>query len=377
MLLGKNKNKLKNIKFFFRLFIPEKNKILIFDEEGSEDLVQYVLPDLKNTKVYDLKVFTIYFNINFILKFLKNLMSTYVNDFSFIKKIYIIYIKTEIEFIDPQIIITYNDDNCIYHDLTYMIKNRVFIAIQNGLRERFIRDRIKHSINHDYLYCFGLIDRKKNTSTNWIVKNLRPVGSLRAGIALSKFNSFKKQYDICLISEYEPRKKNDPDNHHWNDHWLFVTEIMAELLKKRNYRIIVALNGHGGIRERDYFQSILPSNAVFTNLNTKLDSYRAIMESDVTVGFCSTLLLESLALNSKVLQINTAQDNSYFEFDSKFIHEYSQIDKLEKRIDELISIPYDSYRKSIKNFIPEYMNIDKKNLPQAQINQNIKDILLN
>ena len=47
------------------------------------------------------------------------------------------------------------------------------------------------------------------------------------------------------------------------------------------------------------------------------------------------------------------------------------------RIDELISIPYDSYRKSIKNFIPEYMNIDENNLPHTQINQNIKDILLN
>ena len=111
----------------------------------------------------------------------------------------------------------------------------------------------------EFSTMISTIDREKNKSTHWLVKNLRPVGSLRVGIALSKFNSLKKQYDICLISEYEPRKKNDPDNHHWNDHWLLVTEIMAELLRKRNYRIIVALNGHGGIKERDYFQSILPS----------------------------------------------------------------------------------------------------------------------
>ena len=152
---------------------------------------------------------------------------------------------------------------------------------------------------------------------------------------------------------------------------------MSELLRKRNYRIITALNGHGGTRERDYFQSILPSHVVFTDPNTELDSYRAIMESNITVGFCSTLLLESLALNSKALQINTAQDNSYFQFDSKFIHEYSQIDQLEMRIDELISTPYDTYKKSIKNFIPEYMNIDESNLPQIQINRNIKEILFN
>lgn len=368
--------KVKNIKFFFQLFIPDKNEILILDKEGSEDLVQYVLSDVKNIKIYDLKRITIYFNITFILKFLKNILNIHINNCSFIKKIYIIYIKTEIEFIDPQIIITYNDDNSIYHNLSYVIKNRTFIAIQNGLREKFIRDRIEFKINHDYLYCFGLNDREKNISTNWLVKNHRPVGSLRAGIAITKFNSLKKKYDICLISEYEPRKRNDPDNHHWNDHWLLVTEIMSELFKKRNYQIIIALNGHGGTRELDYFQSILPLNVAYTNPNIELDSYRAIMESNVTVGFCSTLLLESLALNSKALQINTAQDNSYFQFDSKFIHEYSQINKLEKRIDELMSIPYDSYRKSIKNFIPKYMNIDENNLPQSQINQNIKEILL-
>ena len=177
------KIKLKNIKFFFRLFVPDKNKILIFDEEGSEDLVQYVLTDVKKTKVYDLKRLTIYFNMKFILKFLKNLMNTYINNCSLLKKFYIVYIKTEIEFIDPQIIITYNDDNSVYHDLTYIINNRTFIAIQNGLREKFIRDRIKHNINHDYLYCFGINDREKNKSTNWLVKNHRPVGSLRVGIA--------------------------------------------------------------------------------------------------------------------------------------------------------------------------------------------------
>ena len=150
--------KLRSFKFIFQLFIPNKNKILIFDKEGSDDLDKYVLSDIQNNKVYDLEIITIYFNIKFIIKFLKNIFYTHVNDCSFIKKIYIIYIKTEIEFIDPQIIITYNDDNSIYHELTYIINNRTFIAIQNGLREKFIRDRIKHNINHDYLYCFGLKD---------------------------------------------------------------------------------------------------------------------------------------------------------------------------------------------------------------------------
>ena len=50
--------------------------------------------------------------------------------------------------------------------------------------------------------------KKKNLSSNWHVKDLRPIGSLRTGIALSKFKSDNKLYDICLISEYEPRKQS-------------------------------------------------------------------------------------------------------------------------------------------------------------------------
>ena len=45
--------KLRSFKFIFQLFIPNKNKILIFDKEGSDDLDKYVLSDIQNNKVYD------------------------------------------------------------------------------------------------------------------------------------------------------------------------------------------------------------------------------------------------------------------------------------------------------------------------------------
>ena len=86
MPLEKIKMKLRSFKFIFQLFIPNKNKILIFDKEGSDDLDKYVLSDIQNNKVYDLEIITIYFNIKFIIKFLKNIFYTHVNDCSFIKK---------------------------------------------------------------------------------------------------------------------------------------------------------------------------------------------------------------------------------------------------------------------------------------------------
>ena len=56
---------------------------------------------------------------------------------------------------------------------------------------------------------------------------------------------------------------------------------------------------------------------------------------------------------------------------------YSKNSELEKKIDELVSIPYDAYYEDIKDYIPQYMNIDINNLPQNKIHQDIKNILYN
>ena len=306
---------MKKINIIYRWLLPKKTNILIFSREGSDEIAKYVLRDISDYAIYDHDNLSIFFNIFFISKYIKNIFNTNLKDVSLLKSLYLIYIKTEIQFIKPKIIITYNDDNYIYHNLINIIDNIEFIAIQNGLREKFIRKRIKYKINHNHLFCFGYDDQNKNLSDNWKVKNLYASGSLRAGVAISKFKSLHKRYDICLISEYEPRKRNDPDNHIWNDHWLRVTEIISTILKKKNYRVIIALNGGYDYKEQvDYFNSIFKSQIEFTNLDKELDSYRAIIESDITIGFCSTLLVEAMALRSKTLQINTHSDNTYFNF---------------------------------------------------------------
>ena len=117
------------------------------------------------------------------------------------------------------------------------------------------------------------------------MKNSYASGSLRAGVAISKFKSLHKRYDICLILSMSLEKRNDPDNHIWNDHWLRVTEIISTILKKKNYRVIIALNDGYDYKEQvDYFNSIFKSQIEFTNLDKELDSYRAIIESDITIG---------------------------------------------------------------------------------------------
>jgi surface carbohydrate biosynthesis protein len=361
-----------NINCKFQL--QNQKNIIIFDKEGSEDIKKYVIGNIEKCFIYDVKTITLYFNINFIIKYIKNLFTTKIENISLLKKLYLIYIKTEIQIFNPKIIITYNDDNIIYHYLIKLFQKITFIAIQNGLREEFIRDRVKHSINHDCLYCFGRNDQKKNILSNWAVKNIHPIGSLRVGIALSKFKSLNKKYDLCFISEYESRKENSESKDYWNNYWLNVSEIVSQLIKKKNYRTIIALNGRGA-REINFFKSLFPANVEYSDPKKEHDSYRAILESNLTLGFCSTLLVESMALNTRVLQINTSNTNKYFNFNEIFVHKYSNFDGLVNNIEELISTPYKDYFQKIENFLPEYMNINNANLPQNLIQNNIREIL--
>ena len=358
--------KLKKFNFKFKFKLPYQKDILIFDNQGSEEILKYIIEEKYEYYIYDTKKINIYLNIYFLFIFFKNILDKEIKA-SFIKKLYIIYIKSEIELINPKLVITYNDDNAIYHYIIPFLDNIKCMALQNGLRERFIRNRIKHQINHDYLYCFGENDIVKNRLDSWTSKQIIPIGSLRAGIAKSKFSNIQKLYDICILSEYEPRDKNSLDNHHWNDYWITLTEIMSQIQKNTDFNIIVARNGHGGNKEINYLRTMFNQSTCYSNPDKEFDSYKAILQSKLTIGFCSTLLAEAISLNSRVLQLNTSNSNLYFDFDEIFIHHYENNSNLIDKIRQLLDMSYDDYHSKINDFIPYYMNIDNQNLPQDYI----------
>ena len=88
---------------------------------------------------------------------------------------------------------------------------------------------------------------------------------------------------MIYVSFLSMNLESSPDNHHWNDHWLKVSEILSEILVNKNYRIIVALSGRGGSRKKEYFKylysrSMSTQHIRFTDINTDLDSYETIFK---------------------------------------------------------------------------------------------------
>lgn len=359
--------KLLSFKFSIRFFLPSKSKIIIFDKEGSTEIRDYVLTNHNDYVLYDYTKIFIYINFKFVYCYLRNIIKHWNTQKSIMNNLYIIYISSEIEIINPMIIITYNDDNLIYHSLIKIIKNAKFIAIQNGLREKFVKERIKHDINHDYYFSFGSIDENKQSSYQWKFNHIIPIGSLRAGIALNLFHNLKKKHQIAYVSEYMEYDDNDLSVNDLQSFQRETDQHVANYYKKNSSKKVIIVLRSNKYSEKKYFNKLFGNKICFSKPSEYLNSYKTIIESNLVIGFCSTLLVEALALSTKTLSIDPSDSDNYFCFDDTLHYRFKNSQDLSYTINTLHDMPYEDYLKNIKNYLPLLMNINKNSLPHIKI----------
>ena len=363
-------------RYKYKVLINSVTDIIIFDEHGSKEIKDNIINKSIKTTTYDYNVITIYLNPIFIAKLIINLFKHWNSYKSIPHNFYILYILTDIKTLKPKIVITYNDDNIIYHSLANIMTDIKFIAIQNGLRESFIRERVNYNINHDTYFCFGEKDIDKQLSSNWKIKKAIPIGSVKAGIALSMFKEQQKTYDICYISEYSSEDKITNENLEWANNIKKVDKIISNFYKNhKNIKIIVVLRSNNN-NERDYFKNLFDPNISFSNPLRYLDSYKTILQSNLSIGFGSTLLVESLGLKTKSLGINTAKSNKFFDYD-EIVYNFDDDSSCTKFIIDLIDMPYQKYYEKMQSTIIKSMNLDIHNLPHNIIRKNIDNLIYN
>ena len=354
-----------------------KVDLMIFATTGSYEIIEFLLKKNFTYSIYDCKKITLYFNLFFFYKLFINIYKYRNSGDNFFKWLYLCYVYTEIECINPKIVITYEDDNNIYHRLNSMSTTFKFMAIQNGLREKYhLKQIINKDVSHDIYFCFGENDIDKIKSYDWDVKESIPIGSLRAGISLEKFRDVKKIYDLCYVSEW---KENYPQfdeyenpcniDHKWSYFSRFVDNVIFHFYKRNNIKLVVALRSDNP-RERRYFSSHLGSNVIFTKTsNNDYRNYKTIMESYITVGFASTLLLESLALGTKVVSIDPSLSSKYFHYDKFIKYRYDKYDSFEKYLLKLIDSKNNHQLQYTKNSFA--MNVSTNALPQSILRKSI------
>ena len=103
-------------------------------------------------------------------------------------------------------------------------------------------------------------------------------------------------------------------------------------------------------------------------------SYKAIHQSKVSIGTCSTLLREKLALKGKILACNfTPLEHYDFPIKGICFLKNPTFEEFEQRFLEILEIDKDDYFSRINN--KQLIRVDENNTQFYDLNKNIQNLL--
>ena len=148
-----------------------KNKVVIFDKEGSDIIAMAILNDTKYTIIHCRKekihitfalLFLILRNMAYFLLRPESYNLRGVKKSSLLRCIYRIYLFSCIDYISPKIVITFIDNSWTFHWISRRYGSCEFYAIQNGMR--FDAKRLYYEEQNDF------VERSVHFSTELLIR---------------------------------------------------------------------------------------------------------------------------------------------------------------------------------------------------------------
>lgn len=285
-----------SISFTFRY--PQKNQILIYDELKSEFFKKY----FKNYTVYSNRFYksTLVY-LPFLLKCILRLNFSFSN-----------YKKYFIEYVDPKIIITLNENQLGFFETKKLFPKKIFIAIQGNWKFDVDHDIIffrkkykKKKLKCDYFFCYN--DRVIQYYKKFIdCKNYIKIGSFDSNIFPIRKKTEKGL--ITFISQFKLKKDNDiwHKKYKFSD-WrmnekFFLQKLEKNLCKKNTLTI---LGKTSSIEEYNYYKKIFNNNFNFVYndkliYSSKKKIFDYIDRSELIITLDSTLGYQALKRGKKV-----------------------------------------------------------------------------
>jgi len=378
----------KFLKIQFEIKLPKKNKILIFDKEGSDIL----------KKTLGLKSFEILHvrneKINLVVVFLLAIKLK-LNYFNYYLKI--------IELTDPKLVLTFIDNNINFYKLKYFFKTKIFISVQNGQRMAWgdifgiLKNKKKiNNLTADYIVTFN-----KNISKEYkeyIKCETLNYGSLKNNhVPIKKFSplrnnsllyisSFRNEFlDIqnktIRLNEYERRNNKKYKSKLVNHIHFELPKILDNFCKNNNMKLNI-LGMSNSNKEIFFYKNILKYKFYFIKRKNLFSNYHKLQNHNLIVSSTSTLGYEALARNSKICftSPNISKKEASHKFgwpyvknnnDFFFTNNFDQ-KKIEKILINLKNMSNLVWNKKIKRYKKNLMDFDYKN---SQLKKKIYDIL--
>ena len=237
--------------------------------------------------------------------------------------------------------------------------------LQNGFRTgQWANDSIDLYTYCDYYFGFGA--EQINIQKGMVCDNKIPVGSIKLDTILKKYDNRKKIFDITFLAsvdEYDTSyikvktynaildnlclfKKNHPDLN------IFYSDLKK--VKKKS------------LKNNFLMMNKMKSIGIAFSSNYIKNSYEAINSSEVVLFYKTTIGVEALAMNTKVLNINYDKDMLPFSR-----HDYSSVltnpsyEQFESKLLFLLDSKKSDFDSEDKELSYNYMNnSNNSNMPK-------------
>ncbi len=314
---------------------PERKKIVIFDNYTNRYLSKKVFNENETIEILcpgeGRKLEYIYISFEVVIKSIIEILNGNFTNFYYIALIKII---------QPKVILTFTVPNFAFYKIAKKLKKQYkFINIQlsHGTLVEYSEKDLKKIYTQEFL-CLNKFTVDHWGSLGIEVEKYKVVGSIYLSLAEQSLSlkdtsqKFENPY-ICVIAGAMPKTAPSLNN--------FVLEQLYERQVKlwtyvdkfsKKHKIFFKLasrqeEDHDKLdyakrekyeRENEVFNKIVQNNSYFTKekrFKSKLSNYELAFNSELVIGFHSTLLLESLAKQKKILCISSLDHYNNFPLD--------------------------------------------------------------
>lgn len=376
---------LKHFKLISRIKFccPEKGDIVVFDYEGSDVIKKLIFYDKKLT-ILPVRGEIFYLCPRILILFLKNFIWIYL----FYRKyrdVNLTYLLSCIEYIKPQVLITFIDNNSLFHAISEIYNEAVFYAIQNGSRNKYsIAKPICSRASGDVyskvnFFCFGEYEIDLYKSNEFMVKRFYPVGSLIGGYYRSRYKPSLRKYDLCLVSQWRRVLMLTEEYPAVKGAIITLDNYVRKFAENKGLSICIARCSLDPAEE-DYFKKRYGKQAHIINFDwNAFSTYIAMDSSEVVLTLTSTAACESLGWGKKVLFCNFSGDQRYnFPINGVCSINDTDYEIFKNKLDWLINLENEEYlrltraaarylmcydfsmpaHKYIRKMVMEYLNRD-------------------
>ncbi len=215
---------------------------------------------------------------------------------------------------DPEVVLTFIENDGVFHELANRFPGRRFVAIQNGWHFPDYSYPLKTSYSYQsIMLCFGENDVDNYRLNGTSFARIKAIGSIKNMLWRQTDQTpigdgSDEVLDLCIVSQFRyPRPLDLPL---WQDIEVFMEQV-AECLKERpSLRVAVALfyredvvSEHPALMaEKEYFQKWLgPRAKLFSNDSARTSVYRLTDRCAVNISVISAASIEAAARGNRTL----------------------------------------------------------------------------